>query len=312
MHNLHHLRVMSKRRKRIILLGCGTLALALVWAMVPESKPEPSYQGRLLSEWLDRASMGGVPDSTRREAEAAVRAIGTNALPTLLGWIRYEYSPVRELYASVVTRLPLSEKLRNGLERISGSAKATIPHWSAGEGFRILNTNAVTAIPQLFHLAAGPNRRPVARRAVQALGGIGPPAVPHLITLVTNRNGPVSHEAVIQLALLATNVPTVTPLFLQFVEDPAFDVSYAACFSLQRAGVSPQAAVPVLIRALQSKHEEIRLVAAHALGGYGADAIPAVPQLQAGLLNTNWRMRYAATNALLRIAPQILTNEPPQ
>jgi len=117
---------------------------------------------------------------------------------------------------------------------------------------------------------------------------------------------------VIQLALLATNVPTVTPLFLQFVEDPAFDVSYAACFSLQRAGVSPQAAVPVLIRALQSKHEEIRLVAAHALGGYGADAIPAVPQLQAGLLNTNWRMRYAATNALLRIAPQILTNEPPQ
>jgi hypothetical protein len=48
---------------------------------------EPSYSGHSLSEWLHAARPGYInPAAPPAEATAAVRRIGTSALPALLKW----------------------------------------------------------------------------------------------------------------------------------------------------------------------------------------------------------------------------------
>ena len=87
MQKVHDLGVMAKRRKRVILLACGVLALGLLWQVLRDR--EPSYQGRTLSEWVEQVGPAYLWNDSDEEVKA-VRAIGTNAIPTILKWIRYE------------------------------------------------------------------------------------------------------------------------------------------------------------------------------------------------------------------------------
>jgi hypothetical protein len=65
-----------------ILVLCASVAIA--------AEQEPSFNGRLLSQWLGDLLLGGLGSTP---TEGAVRAMGTNAIPTLLNWIAYEPSP---------------------------------------------------------------------------------------------------------------------------------------------------------------------------------------------------------------------------
>jgi hypothetical protein len=72
-----------RRRKVIIgilaLVACGILAAAFC----PE-KPEPVYKGKKLSEWVQvlcETNASSRPVATRNEAQEAIVAFGTNAIP---------------------------------------------------------------------------------------------------------------------------------------------------------------------------------------------------------------------------------------
>jgi hypothetical protein len=76
-----------KRRRllRILLASVASIMLAyLVW---PRER-EPEYNGAALSTWLARC--GSTNQSESLAAVAAIRHIGTNALPFLIRWIQYE------------------------------------------------------------------------------------------------------------------------------------------------------------------------------------------------------------------------------
>src|ERR1700747_433434 len=69
-------------RKAAIFIICIS-AVTVWWVLTPH---EPAYQGKLLSSWLrdfDYSSERGVA------ARAAVRPIGTNALPTLIHYLNH-------------------------------------------------------------------------------------------------------------------------------------------------------------------------------------------------------------------------------
>src|SRR5207244_4134500 len=67
---------------------------------------EPVYQGRPLSAWLEDLDYGR--PSFRREAvgqaEAAVRQIGTNAVPFLVGMMRCKDSPFRKKMVALCSK----------------------------------------------------------------------------------------------------------------------------------------------------------------------------------------------------------------
>src|SRR5436190_21954088 len=103
-----------RRRLILFLLSAFALAAILTALLWPRDR-EPQYQGKSLSQWLEVYSRDADPT-----AAAAVHEIGTNAVPWLLKWIRYERSDWREKVGAAIGKLPrrlkespILEPLRN-------------------------------------------------------------------------------------------------------------------------------------------------------------------------------------------------------
>ena len=120
-----------------VLLLCALAATA--------AEQEPSYNGRLLSEWLGDMRLGQLYDGPS-PTQRAVQAMGTNAIPTLLKWMSYEPSP----------------------SELSSHIEEMVPHWRpitnlnlypaqraqrAGAAFGYLGSMARSTIPELTRLA---------------------------------------------------------------------------------------------------------------------------------------------------------------
>jgi hypothetical protein len=98
------------KRRRVILILLACLMAGVVAFIVWPGEREPEYQGKKLSEWLTLYSQTFSDESGRKEAHAsaaqAVRHIGTNAIPYLLKWIRYETPDWRNKLESHIEKLP--------------------------------------------------------------------------------------------------------------------------------------------------------------------------------------------------------------
>ncbi|MBE0540747.1 MAG: hypothetical protein IH623_05120 [Verrucomicrobia bacterium] len=190
---------------------------ALACARLSEKPiPEPRHQGKSLSEWMEIHRMARVlsgsrtePASTkaervaafrarearvaatRAEAELAVRSIGTNALPCLLAWLRYELPSWRKGLLKLATR-PVEGKTLDEGNIVYGRSLIIGPtarnaEW-ADLGFVILNTNAAPAIPELEAMMKDNQKPDRGLRAIYALGAIGVPAVRVLTNALADTN----------------------------------------------------------------------------------------------------------------------------
>jgi hypothetical protein len=175
---------LKRRTSAIVILVAVIVALT---SAIFSEKPEPRSEGKTLSEWLAIYRRSGFP----REAEPAVRAMGTNALPLLVEWTRYELPPWRQTLLNLATRpvegKPLSEgKTVYGKSWIEGKSLSRAEN--AQLGFAILNTNATSSIPELEALMKDKRRPVVGLRAIYALSEIGCPAIPALTNALADPN----------------------------------------------------------------------------------------------------------------------------
>jgi HEAT repeats len=83
----------------------------------PKSQAEPIYRGKTLSAWLDEC-YEPYPGSVvlTKEAEAAVRAIGKDALPSLMNWLRASDSSGTQIANMVVRQLGAPLRVPDGYE----------------------------------------------------------------------------------------------------------------------------------------------------------------------------------------------------
>jgi hypothetical protein len=153
-----------KRRRLFIIISASIAAVILGFLLWPTER-EPEYNGATLTKWLERYNDGNNP-----EAAEAIRHIGTNALPFLLRWIRYESPGWRKTLDHLHTRLP------------SSIQKARVVHWLfddrtehraelSVEAFSALKLAAKPASDELLRLALAndPRTRDAQRRATIAL-----------------------------------------------------------------------------------------------------------------------------------------------
>ena len=162
-------------------LGVAGVLAALVWL----GEKEPAYEGKKLSEWvkaIGTIGSGEGRDRGRMEAEKAVRHIGTNALPWLLKWIRYEKPAWKvkwggKMYFRVGKLPPV---LQWGILRFFGPFGPDQPDWMAVRGFEKLGPQASPAIPELVRLMNDTNKPAISRQAWACLNLIGEPAVQKL------------------------------------------------------------------------------------------------------------------------------------
>ena len=163
---------MQKRRKALVWTLSGlfiAFALIFISKQPPHRDSEPVYKGLTLAQWLDviarRRINGYFPvfqgrheskDATPEqinEAEEAVRAIGTNALPSLLAWIQYEPSTPKRFYRGILALPPSPEHTRAFLWGLPGTKHELLAEYAV-LGFRLLNTNALPAVADLSKLAS--------------------------------------------------------------------------------------------------------------------------------------------------------------
>jgi len=194
---------MRTSRRILILTTC--LASAGLLAGVLSREHEPQYQGRPLSQWLRDFGHRGIYMEAD-PAVIAVRAIGTNAIPCALRWIRYEPSKIRSRIQKLAERLP--PKYESYLISIlDGQERAK----NAETLFALLGPKAAGAIPALTGLAATSTTAERAEHCIDSLRYIGPDALPSFLILLTNGRARVRFEAASSVGLLGTNAAPAVP-----------------------------------------------------------------------------------------------------
>jgi hypothetical protein len=265
------------RKRFIITLAVLLMILAGVigWQGLRRQEREPAYQGKGLRTWLREARWQSNWEA-RGRAEAAIRHIGTNAIPTLLEMLRQKDSPLPSKLIlwwgrHIAPMQPLPSFIR-------------FPHWyndnaqilnsEAERGFEILGTNAqqtVTALMEVYEQNISPSSQMRAGAALSAIGVVAPSTVPSFLRWAASTNQSVRLIAVIALA---------------------------------QGRHESSLVVPALSKCLSDANNAVRIFAAQGLGSYGAEARQAVPALVPLLSDPYVLARDTAAYALKQIDPE--------
>src|ERR1051326_4151098 len=102
--------------RKWVKVALAVLLLVVVFtARLLSRPPEPEYQGRSLSAWLDDYNRAGTWD--REPTSAAIRGMGTNCLPFLLAHIKHNPSPLATNLVSLISKQHLLKLPFYGTER---------------------------------------------------------------------------------------------------------------------------------------------------------------------------------------------------
>lgn len=320
---------MKHRGRRVALVLA--LALAGLWAWRLSRPAEPEYDGRTLTEWLyptdpdfewipndlyghihdellaqlesgepwtatkvrtDQAPLDGGP---RR---AALRSLGTNALPWLLDWMASRPRPTERLRGFMHRKFALPEFHPSGLSPVERR------HVAAFDGFAELGALAEPALPELSNLLNQPNPDlPLA----WAIAQIGPNGIAVLTNALTHPRGEVRDLAALSLGLEGPAATSAVPVLLTLIDRG--DASYQILGALGRIGCEPPQAAPVLTRHLEriasGEADDPFCMTALLLGLCGDQARPAVPRLLKLCEEAGWSDRASIRQALNRIDPAV-------
>lgn len=300
------------KRLWVILVSAG-IALAVVIAVsVWPGEREPVYQGKKLSEWLDMygGHHGESSNTEMEEAGAAIRYIGTNALPTMLKWIHCERTRGSLELNSAIDRLPGRLSDSDFLHSVATS-KAEKRANAAVLAFEILGAQAAPAIPYLAELTRDTRFPDTAATATGALARIGDNALPALEAASTNGMKKVRFSAVLSFYCYrqSSNSTVAARALVRRLNDADPEVSNLAAGVLAAFQRDADIVVPALTNSLQSASGVRRTMALYSLSHFGKEARSAVPAVLPLLRDPGATTRRGATNALREIAPELLRTD---
>ena len=282
-------------QKKWLLAACILLVAAGGWFFFRQPA-EPEYAGKPLSYWFKEYCRSGQRmswDTLRHEeAGAALRQMGTNAVPYLLeqAFDTRRSSAGRKDLCRMLNRLPRSWGLPTFVD----------PEIMSSEG-------------------------------AEALKEIKPPAIqllPVLEPRLESTDRLERHQALYILGSTGDGAEQAVPWLCAALKSPDVWERVLAVQSLGWIGPRARAAVPALIEAMQppenTNRPPLRLAqqAAVALGAIGNAAAPALPLMQELFAReTNWNSRCSLaaalcridgrqTNALAFLASSLATHEP--
>lgn len=264
-------------RKRLqIALAVLLIAIAgvIAWRVLHSREREPVYQGKRLSVWLEQYGTNHFPTvrdgPLGKEAETAIRQIGTNAIPTYLRMITTRESPLKLKLMALVPMRWLTRLHVRGVYDY---------RWRGAFGLIALGKDAKSAFPSLFGVLNDKDEwlRFMAGFTLESLA-------------------PVTRDDLL-------------PFLKKCLEDPDVMVQSEAIRVLGQIHQEPERVIPILVELLaklQSPQHPIgmRIDTIRALRQFGAQAKPAVPKLVELLSDSTGLVRSAATNALKQIDPE--------
>ncbi len=200
---------------------------------------EPSYQGKSLSAWLrSPLDLRGLGDGG--QAKAAVRNIGTNAIPSLLRMLRE-------------TNSPFTIKMRDLSQRFDLPRFIFVPK---------------TAEDENYFAAIG----------FEWLGSVASNAAPALIDIYHENISGASQYTTLLSLIAISQPPQYKAVLNEALTNNYTSVRWFALSQLTPTN-QPGVAVPLLIKSLNDPSPRFREMAARKLRQFGTNALPAVPML---------------------------------
>lgn len=240
----------------ILLLAAFSVAAFLVWKFY---RPEPVYQGKPLSAWAQQygSNNWSARPELAREAEIAIRQIGSNAIPFLLDGIRAEESRIKKTFRGL---LPRKWQYELRLKDTSGDIRRMGAH-----GIAALGTNAPAAvIPKLIHIAShhpDDDGRYIAVFALRTLGPTAEPAIPFFIQCLTNSYNIIRDEGAMGLGSVGRQ-PKIAPALMKYLESartsPSTFEARDAIEAMSKFGTNAKPAVPLLLSFLNHPSVYVR------------------------------------------------------
>ena len=281
-------------KRRVVVLGAAVLgaAIAGVWWSRPGGPPEPVYRGKTLGAWLDeRRKTPTGPVVLTDEAEAAVRAIGPKAVPTLLAWLRSSESDVaRQAKMLLEWRLKLPVRVPTNMERRE----------RAMYGFRALGPAAAPAFPALVAVVLNSPDGWIRRDAINALCSADADAMRRLAGGLKSPDREVRLRAVNALTALRIAPDEVClPALEGAANDPDPQVRAEAAKGV--AFITQQLGAVAAALTNPKAGPEVRALAVRAVGGYGPRARDHLPALEAAARDDDPAVRAAAAEAVRRV-----------
>jgi HEAT repeat protein len=252
----------------IALAAIGAALLLLLWVAMRRSAQEPVYAGKPLSYWAEHASATEFAQSYR-----AIRAIGSEGVPWLLGRVRFLHGMRQRIYAAVWPNLPLHLR-----RRLAPPLNVSAVEEKVTFALSLLESNGVPSLVTAFR----DRKSSVRKVAVSAIGRM----------LLTDQ-------------VVAQSVPELSKL----LADPDESVRLAVVSTFGQMGARAKAAVPALIQVVSEPKPEVnqgsgrwfRVSAVRFLGLLGPEAKGAVPELRKLLAAPDRDLRRQAAIALWRI-----------
>jgi HEAT repeat protein len=302
---------MWTRRRIASITSLLATVVFLTWLAFHSS--EPSYHGKSLSAWLEQARQNKEIENALSDvyldtpSARAVRAMGKDALPTLLRMAHTRDTPLRRRIFDLSRQYDWL-----GLHpQTFGDIQMKYAY-----GFWVLGPAAKAALPELISMLGdpAPEVRVLAAFAIGKIGPDGAPAIPALQTLITNSLsanvqgqwkgedrmlaayalgsiGPAAQTAFPQLELLRKD----SDLFVHVHAEVAF---------IKISGTGLDAILEPLKYPSNSTNW---LFAAEAIALLGTNGAPAIPSLIPALQNTNASVREKALDALsaIHMSPEL-------
>jgi HEAT repeat protein len=300
-----------KSRKVMALTGL-VVVFGTVMLIIFQRPRDPVYQGKRLSAYLEAFASDGIqmndkppfslvglfqPSAERRRAWDVLPEFGTNALPTLVQWLKAK-DTAPERWLVWLGRKQSFIRLR----RLTAEERRV----AAVTAFSRLGHRAEAAVPSLIPLLRDAN---FARQAIFALNWIQPDREQDILAL-TNAFGVGSIaeiEAMAALASFQSRAAGAIPSLMIKLEATNSATRAAAAVALARIGASAEEIVPLITRNLQAGRVGFDYPAPGgrmnlwALGEFAERARGALPIISNFVNDADSRVREEAKTAIEKI-----------
>lgn len=226
------------------------MAIVCLFIWRSDGGNEPMYNGRPVSSWLEghvASSSVNPPYGSPgwREADAALRKIGTNAIPTLLRMIQAKDYPPPVIK---IWDWALNHHLTHRHYRYAFNQ-----NMEALYAFQMLGKGAAAAVPELIRIYSKKvswHSKNCAASALASIGSAARPALPMLLSDFSSTNKQERFDAVSAVMNIGGDTNIVLPALLSAAKDTDVDVRWNAIVGLSMYEERARVAVPMLLDAL--------------------------------------------------------------
>ena len=295
-----------------MLLLAALLAILTPFVLWPMRRSsEPRYGGRSLSSWLDESC---APTMVRQhQATQAILQIGTNALPHLFQHIKYNQPAWRNATTpqfATLRGLPLAGRF---IPRLLYLDRAAVRAEMAVYALGAMGQTAAPAHPDLVRLACDATQTAASERAIRILTWTGSTATNAVGLLLSNAPPNIRMKTLNYIAVQHDQsiLQALRPALIHQLHDADDNVAVSAASILTwLKHTQPEATLALFVETLGSPKPKVRIEAIKGIATFDRFALQAVPSVVPLLTDTDFSVRKQATNFVLMLAPEMLTNAP--